>query len=137
MRSTLALAAVLVLTGCAGAEPAAPSATTTTTTTAGDKVTVGGVEIDRDDYDNRFGLEHKQWLDEVMTVRYDDEWQSFEMKTTLKRPRDRDTAIEMCEALLDMAKADGIEWPMIELYGYHDREVLMARATPERGCFPI
>jgi hypothetical protein len=136
MRTASVIAALIVLAGCSD-EPAAPSATVTTTTTDRDKVTVEGIEIDRDDYDNRFGLEHKQWLDEVMTVRYDDEWQSFEMKTTLKRPRDRDTAIEMCEALLDMAKADGIEEPTIELYGYHDREVLMARATPERGCFPI
>lgn len=136
MRTASVIAALIVLAGCSD-ELAAPSATVTTTTTDRDKVTVEGIEIDRDDYDNRFGLEHKQWLDEVMTVRYDDEWQSFEMKTTLKRPRDRDTAIEMCEALLDMAKADGIEEPTIELYGYHDREVLMARATPERGCFPI
>ena len=137
MRPTLTLIAALVLTGCAGAEPAAEPSAVTTTTADEDKVTIGGIEIDRDDYSTRFGLEHKQWLDETISVRYDEEWQSFEMTTTLKRPRHSDTAVEMCEALLDMAKADGVEEPTIELYGYHDREVLMARATPERGCFPI
>lgn len=133
-RAALALIAALALAGCGGDDDAA---TTSSTTTEPDstKVTVDGLALDQDNYTDRFGLSHKQWLDELISVRLDDDGQQFKVSTVLDRPADHETAVEMCDALIDMAATDGIESPKVQVYGEGD--TLMARggfnATRE-GC---
>lgn len=133
-RAALALIAALALAGCGGDDDAA---TTSSTTTEPDstKVTVDGLALDQDNYTDRFGLSHKQWLDELISVRLDDDSQQFEVATVLDRPADHETAVEMCEALIDMATSDGIDSPKVEVLGNND--VLMARGgynSAREGC---
>lgn len=133
-RAALALIASLALTGCAGSEDEATTASTTTEPDS-TKVTIDGFALDRDNWTDRFGLSHKSWLDELISVRLDDDGQEFEVSTVLDRPADHETAVEMCEALIDMAAADGIESPKVQVYGEGD--TLMARGgfnTTREGC---
>lgn len=135
MRSTLALAAVLALAGCSSAEPATePSAVTTTATSSS---TSSPVTIAESNWTDRFVMSHKSWLDEVIRIDADEDAQTFEMTTTLKRPRDSETAREMCRALSGMAKANGHSHPIVTVYGFDERPILMARSTADRRCFPI
>lgn len=135
MRPTLTLAAVLVLTGCAGAEPAAEPSMVTTTVTASS--TSSPVTIAESDWTDRFVMSHKSWLDEVIRIDADEDAQTFEMTTTLKRPRDSETAREMCRALSGMAKASGHSQPIVTVYGFDEQPILMARSTADRRCFRI
>lgn len=132
-RLAVAAVATVALAGCASSgpeEPAAPSSTTSTTvgTTAepdSTKVTVDGLALDRDNWTDRFVLEKKQWLDEVVRVAFDEDDQEFEISTVLERPRDSKIAVEMCEALRAMAEDDGYDTPRIEVLDADDS--LMAR----------
>lgn len=82
-------------------------------------------------------MSHKSWLDEVIRIDADEDAQTFEMTTTLKRPRDSETAREMCRALSGMAKASGHSQPIVTVYGFDEQPILMARSTADRRCFRI
>lgn len=128
----LALAAVaaLALVGCASSadEPIAPTtAPTSSTTTEPDstKVTIDGLALDRDNWNDRFVLEQKQWLRYVSSIKANDDDSEYQISTSLERPRQTDKAMEMCEDFRAMVEAEGHDAPRIEVYG--DGGVLLTR----------
>lgn len=139
MKTAAVLASLLVLAGCSAAEPVEPETITETTTEAGPaKAAVDGLELDRDNYNDRFVLEHKQWLDEVYAISLDEDNQEFEVQTVMDRPYDSDVAVEMCNALIEMAKGDGLDSPKVEVLSMDD--ALMARGgynASREGCNPV
>lgn len=129
MKPAVVLVALLVLAGCSSAEPQATHTETTeaTTTTEPDstKVTVDGVAIDRDNWDDRFVLEHKQWMRYVVSIKADDDASEYVVSSSLERPRQSDQAVEMCEDFKTMVESEGHDAPRIEIYG--DGGVLLTR----------
>lgn len=127
MRIFLA-ATLLAIAGCSSEAPRQPAPVTDTTSTTepdSTKVTVDGLALDRDNWNDRFVLEHKQWLSPVVSIKADDEDSEYRLTTTLERPRQSDQAVEMCEDFKAMVEGEGHDAARIEIYG--DGGVLLTR----------
>jgi hypothetical protein len=132
MRPTLTLIAALVLTGCAGAEPAAEPSTSTVTTTATvtatetatvtvtPKPTASASTSDPTDLTARLQGAGEVWSDKVLKVRKTGA-RSYEVTTTVVDPRGRDgspaatEALAICRATLAAAKDDDVDSPTVRV----------------------
>lgn len=125
----VAAALTLALSGCGagGADADSPTSTSSTSSTEPDptKVTFGSVAIDRDNWNDRFGLEHQQWLDPLVYIKADDDDSTYRIETSFRRPEQTQKAMEMCEDFKAMVESEGHDSPHIEVYG--DGGVLLTR----------
>ncbi len=146
------LTLILALTGCGAATKAKPAPTVTATKTQAaqspspkksdpGKVTIQGLQVDKDDWTNRLQLTNltQPWQSSVVRVAFDNSsLPLFEISTVLKRQRHADSlsALEVCKAMTALAQADGISEPRVKVTGMDD-ELMAARGDGNKECTRI